>query len=353
MKVAIIGGGFYGCYIAQTLIRNFTDNISVDIFEGEKNLLTGAATNNQCRLHLGFHYPRAKDTIKQTVEGFPLFKEEFSDCVFFPKKNYYAVRRDGHVSFEEYLSVMDEFKLDYDICDKSTLPYFKNRNLLDGVVRVGEGSIDLQKLEKKLTRTLQARVYFNSLVKKVNPKEGTLLVNEDLVGTYDFIINTTYTNPNLGLSPEQFYETKYELAAMVLLVAPFGEDTALTVMDGNFVSLYPCGNGSATLSSVSYTPYFQCETLDELLTEVDKSKSEEKKKIISHSIIEHSKEFFNFDDLELKIQGLWIAPKCKIKNDFGDTRISDIKVNEKVISVFCGKLDGVYTIADRVLQEII
>ena len=60
MKVAIIGGGFYGCYIAQTLIRNFTDNISVDIFEGEKNLLTGAATNNQCRLHLGFHYPRAR-----------------------------------------------------------------------------------------------------------------------------------------------------------------------------------------------------------------------------------------------------------------------------------------------------
>ena len=107
MKIGIIGGGFFGVFIACAIKKKFDRSVSIDIFDREKNLLTQAANNNQCRLHLGFHYPRSPDTIKQTIEGFTLFNNEFSDCVYFPKKNYYAVRKDGHVNFSQYISAMD------------------------------------------------------------------------------------------------------------------------------------------------------------------------------------------------------------------------------------------------------
>ena len=69
MKIAIIGGGFYGCYLAFKLKAKFKSKIEIDIFEKNKMLLNEAGNNNQWRLHLGFHYPRSKQTIKQCIKG--------------------------------------------------------------------------------------------------------------------------------------------------------------------------------------------------------------------------------------------------------------------------------------------
>ena len=38
---------------------------------------------------------------------------------------------------------------------------------------------------------------------------------------------------------------------------------------------------------------------------------------------------------------MWIAPKVKILNDVGDNRVSSYIMNEKVISVMCGKIDAI------------
>ena len=46
-KIAIIGGGFYGCYIAKKLKDKFKSKIRVDIFEKNKSLILEAGKNNQ------------------------------------------------------------------------------------------------------------------------------------------------------------------------------------------------------------------------------------------------------------------------------------------------------------------
>ena len=68
MRIAIIGGGFYGCYLAFKLKTKFKSKYKIDIFEKNNDLLKEAAINNQWRLHLGFHYPRSKQTIIQKAE---------------------------------------------------------------------------------------------------------------------------------------------------------------------------------------------------------------------------------------------------------------------------------------------
>ena len=48
---------------------------------------------NQFRFHLGYHYPRSKKTIEQTLKGSSDFMKEFNKYVFFPKNNINGVFR--------------------------------------------------------------------------------------------------------------------------------------------------------------------------------------------------------------------------------------------------------------------
>ena len=65
----------------------------------------------------------------------------------------------------------------------------------------------------------------------------------------------TYTHLNLGLPEEKHFNVKYELSALVLAKTSLPATTAVTIMDGGFVSVYPTYGGLHTLSSVIYTPF--------------------------------------------------------------------------------------------------
>ena len=75
MKIAIIGAGFYGSYLAYKFSN--ISNVKVDLFEKNKEILTETAIKNQYRLHIGYHYPRSKETILQTLDGSRNFLKEF------------------------------------------------------------------------------------------------------------------------------------------------------------------------------------------------------------------------------------------------------------------------------------
>ena len=84
-SICILGGGFYGCYIAKKIKENFK-NVKIEIFEKKDEIISEAGKHNQYRLHLGFHYPRSIQTIKQTQEGSKIFIKEFKDYISKPKK---------------------------------------------------------------------------------------------------------------------------------------------------------------------------------------------------------------------------------------------------------------------------
>ena len=66
-KIAIIGGGFYGSYLAYKL--SFLKKFKIELFEKNNEILAETAIKNQYRLHTGFHYPRSEQTINQTING--------------------------------------------------------------------------------------------------------------------------------------------------------------------------------------------------------------------------------------------------------------------------------------------
>ena len=61
LKIAVIGGGFFGSSIAIELKEKF-NNFKIDLFEKKDDLLKGTSGKNQFRLHKGYHYPRSKET---------------------------------------------------------------------------------------------------------------------------------------------------------------------------------------------------------------------------------------------------------------------------------------------------
>ena len=81
-RVAIIGGGFYGCAIASVLSNS---GFQCTIHEKNHDLLYGTANKNIYRIHKGPHYPRSIETAKQCIDGYDRFVKKFEKSIC---KNY-------------------------------------------------------------------------------------------------------------------------------------------------------------------------------------------------------------------------------------------------------------------------
>ena len=113
MKVAIIGGGIFGCTCAIRLANN---NISVTILKEKNDILQAASRVNQYRLHQGYHYPRSSKTVEQVKKGSKLFIKEYKDAIYNDCNNLYAVAsKDSRVNAIEFLNFLEKHSLKYKI----------------------------------------------------------------------------------------------------------------------------------------------------------------------------------------------------------------------------------------------
>ena len=334
-SICIIGGGFYGCYIAKKINENYK-NVQVEIFEKNSDLLSEAGKNNQYRLHLGFHYPRSFQTIKQTQEGSKIFIKEFKNFVSRPKKNIYLIHKKSLVKFTSYKKIFKRLKIRFKEINLNKIKFLKDNKMYQGAINTNEQVILLDKLVPNLKKYVKkkCKINFNNEIKNINSKTGEICDSKRKLKKFDYIINTTYTNPNLGLKKK--YKIKYEIAGMVKIKNTL-KDTAVTIMDGPFVSLYPRNNKEASLSSVKYTPikkFRKLSSLKKYLKFANKNKKSVEKKIINHS-----KKFFN-NKIKIFNKGLILAPKVKVLNDKLSERVSLVKKNNRTLCVLCGKLDA-------------
>jgi len=161
MRIAIIGGGFYGFHLANE-ISNKNNNVKIDIFEKENQVFGGAFTNNQHRLHLGYHYPRSKETIVQSISNYQKFLDIYNNFIKIPKNNIYSVYNDSFVSFDEYVKIYDNFSLSFDIVDNKELKVITDNKLkvnkIIGSIRTREGTVDFYKISEYLKEKLSSKV---------------------------------------------------------------------------------------------------------------------------------------------------------------------------------------------------
>lgn len=339
IEVAVIGGGFYG--IMAAIEAAGTNGVSrVALYEKEGQLFSGAGKYNQARAHLGFHYPRSATTIQQSKEGFEYYQSRFPEILRPVAKNIYLIRDDGYVSSDNYLSVMTKYNLDFEIIDITSSPFkYKDAGVPYTAIQVHEKYIDCVLLERTLShdlRELGVEVLTDQEIVGIDVLSGKVSTQAGEPKPYDLVINCSYLNPFMGFSDPPL-TLKYEYCMMLLISSEDIDDHALTIMDGEFISIYPWLPGIHSVSSVKFTPIFRSQDLGDLNDKIDNitvSEIEEHARVIE----DHMNKFVDFKYSRISY---FLAPKMKIANDVGDERVVRTFAQGKCLSVLPGKLDAV------------
>ena len=187
-KVAVVGGGIFGCTIASNLSK---EGINVDLYEKNSDIISQASFTNQYRIHRGYHYPRSFETAIQSKKGAISFQQEYPETIIKGNvENYYCISsKDSFVSASQYIDFIKKVGLEYDI---TSLDLIK-KGSTDLIIKVNESLFNPIALKKSCSNNLQK---YN-----VNLNLNREVKLEELEG-YDYIINSTYSNINSLLPKE-------------------------------------------------------------------------------------------------------------------------------------------------------
>lgn len=350
MNVAIIGAGFYGCSIALELAKDFPD-IEIDLYDKNKDIFHGAASNNQHRLHKGFHYPRSNETIDQILSTYTVFKDKYADFILPVKENYYLIEKTSKVKLEDYINKYKEYGLPFREVDNFEIEPFVNTELIEGGISNDEEVLDLKKAYEYFKQRLSNQKNIKMKLKTNVEEIRNSRIDEK---KYDYIINCTYDNPNLGIySEDKRFNLKYEVCIIPVVENFFREDVCITIMDGPFVSAYQNGLGDLTLSSVLYTPYFKTQLHSEFYSKLKRDYAYKDMVLKQHTrnLLKHCYKYFkNMEGIELK--NLYLSAKVKLRDDVNDLRTTSFTIDGNVISLLCGKISYIPQAYDLVKREI-
>ena len=229
MKIAIVGGGFFGI-AAAIKIKEKHPLSKVSIYEMQNDLLLGTSGKNQFRWHLGYHYPRSEETIKECKQSYKEFNKYLSKSKI-KSQNYYAIsNKDSNISFSNYLKILKKHNLNFEITNNHPL----NLKAIEGVIKVNESLINISKariISKKILKDLKINTFFN---KKIN-------LDEKFKNEFDFIVVATYENNNYLLQKKK--KKKFQLVEKIIVKTPkFLKNKSFVIMDGNFMCIDPYEN---------------------------------------------------------------------------------------------------------------
>ncbi|ADU13927.1 FAD-dependent oxidoreductase [Asticcacaulis excentricus] len=335
-KIAIIGGGWYGCHIGLALQSLQMD---VTVFEKADRPLHYASGNNQFRLHQGFHYARHHGTRIQSRDGFIRFTERYPNLSAPIKQNLYAVPRETSLmDFDTYKLIMVSSGIPFVEMPEGS-PYLTN---IDGVIKTDERVILLDNARNYFSQRLKGNLHLNTAVEAVSNSEDGVVINGV---RYDYAIDATwghYTKPPIKLIYEPtillYYETSHDMPAV-------------TFVDGPLSSVYPTEDPSIfTLSSVVHTPLGQFSTPEEAVRtrdDVTGAVSLAKRQAMEAQISENFPKFRDY----FRFAGVQLAIKTKPVGNFDD-RSCYVYRDRRLFSVLSGKIDTVFFAVERILASI-
>jgi hypothetical protein len=215
VRVAVIGGGVFGCTTSVDLARA---GAQVDLFEAEDDVLEGATARCQARLHHGYHYPRSDATAAAARDAAPVFAERFPEAIRHAT-HHYVIAEDSKVSASEYLAFCDRLGLPYEVVEPKQVHHAQL------CVRVPEAFIDVPVLRRLLRRDLHMAGVGLHLGHWADPSK---------LGGYDLTVVATYGQP--WARP-----LRYEVCEVALVEVGRYEGQSFVVLDGEYVSLDPHG----------------------------------------------------------------------------------------------------------------
>ena len=241
----IIGSGIHGITIAIQLASIY----NVIMIDSNSEILMGASNGTHNRIHLGYHYPRSKDTIVECKSGYDFFIKNYKDCLTFPEF-FYIIEKESFTSSDQYRKTMSEEGLP--CISEYPDSFFLSRENIDDCFKVNEACFDILKMRDRLkTQIKDAGIeqYMNFEIESFNLLDKNLklistLKDEVIIENLDLIVNCTYTYSNNLLRIFGINNfTEYEFEQTEIAVVEYDKNIpAMTVMDGPFISILPYGN---------------------------------------------------------------------------------------------------------------
>ena len=263
-KIAVIGGGFFGMYLAEHMARLGHE---VTLLEKDAAFMRRASYANQARVHQGYHYPRSVLTALRSCVSYPRFVAEFKDCVYDEFETYYLIGKIlGKVTAQQFEQFCRRIGAPCRPAPEAIMRLTEPR-LIEGGFLTVETAFDAEKLELVMRRRLEAAGVVCRLQTRVDgvARAGdrcvVTLTDEAGVGQIEahHVFNTTYAALNQvvagsGLPP---IPLKYELTEMCLVEVPEAlKRCGFTVMCGPFFSVMPFPSTPYhSFSHVRYTPH--------------------------------------------------------------------------------------------------
>lgn len=214
MKVAVVGGGLFGCTAAVYAARAGHE---VHLFEAKPKLMQGATSACYYRLHRGYHYPRSDATGLESLAAEASFREEYGESVIEGGAQFYAIPDGAKVSGPEFVRFMNRMGLPHRQC---------SHRLIEApwVFSVAEPRIDpfmLAVLAMRRVREAGVAVHLNTAV-------------EDALPLFDRVVVAAYAGLNgvmraMRLPPEE-YKFQVVEKPIVRLSTEFA-NTSILVMD--------------------------------------------------------------------------------------------------------------------------
>lgn len=236
MKIAVIGGGIFGCTAAIWLARS---GHNVALYEQRGGLFRAATGCNQYRLHRGYHYPRSPETALQSKTGLESFLKEYRRAVI-PANHYYLIANDSKVNTKKYQEFLDSVSLPHQIIQH---PPWVNGKTIESVFSVVESSLDIRTLRNITTEKL--------LEAGVTVKINTEFIQND---NYEVIVNATYSNLNAALPDDQRIDYQFEVCEKPVISLSEEKYARLSavIIDGEYGCIDPNGwSGTHVVGHVS------------------------------------------------------------------------------------------------------
>lgn len=348
MKIAVIGAGFFGCISAKKLAQAGHE---VVIYEEKSAILQCASGINQYRLHSGYHYPRSVGTIDQSILGLSSFKEEYGDCLKDGISNFYGIsKKDSLISGKDYLSLLDEVGLEYEIIDSPLI----NSDMVELQVKVKERLIDKSKILSQIWLELSLLEIEGKFNCKFEP---------EMIQDYDLVINSTYSNLNYLLSTSERIDYQFEICEKPVVKLPVSyENQSVVILDGPFMCLDPfqSDNHGRQLHLLGHVDCAIHSRNIGHFAEIPRSYE----RILNNGILDPDyvpsrfNEFKNegkkfFSGFKPKhIGSMFTIRTVQPKREYDDGRPSYISKNGKIYSIFSGKIGTAVDIANKLVKMI-
>lgn len=215
MRVAVVGGGVFGCTAAAELAQA---GCTVELFEARSDILGGATARCQARLHRGYHYPRSETTALAAHASYDRFAERFPTAVRAAPSHYYLVAPDSRTNAADYLAFLDWLCLPHQPAEHPMVYG------VDLAIRAFEAMIDVDMLRRVLRRELA--------LAGVAIHAGARVEPDDISSDFDRVVWATYGQP--WVEP-----LRYEICELAIVeLGRYGADS-FVVLDGDFISLDP------------------------------------------------------------------------------------------------------------------